>query len=549
MVVRLFLAAVAVAVYAGEAWANPSGSSYSGGAGFLRSYAAGRTEPGVGILKLQSGFFLANNLMIEGYNHKALDGAASYTYAPSGLFPLNRLEVSLATDGRYHPFTIPGEPSSQNSIVGNWSFGMKLLGIDTHPYDLAVAAYAHIFVDESQLALKPASLSPTYLLLQSVDIGGLLVHLNLGAFFDNSEEALVGSPAELNRPFRFAQGMFVEDSWVLGLTAEVPVRKSSAYLELFTYQDMDGKALSSERSAPNSPLNAVKKVNYRQNPIWLTPGLKARVGKRWVVDGALDVGLLSGDFPGPEDREILPPWRFVFGVAYLTGIEDRGWISYRDVDSRGGGGYVAGRVLDAWTGEPLSDVEIRFSDEEVGEAVTIPGGHFEYEHIPPGKYSLEARADDYDALSREIRIEEGSKLSLSLPLIPTRMSKVGRALSMGSSSGIAEYAVHFELNDSTLNSRDFTILNGMKSFLEENPGIILRIEGHTDGLGEFGINQRLSRDRAVTVADYLAEKGIDRKRLVPVGLGPKYPVGTNATDEGRRRNRRVDFRLLVAPDW
>lgn len=70
----------------------------------------------------------------------------------------------------------------------------------------------------------------------------------------------------------------------------------------------------------------------------------------------------------------------------------------------------------------------------------------------------------------------------------------------------------------------------------------IRIEGHTDSMGVDDFNQRLSLRRAEAVLEYLVLKlGVDRQRLVAVGLGEHTPLATNLTEEGRFTNRRVQF--------
>ena len=67
------------------------------------------------------------------------------------------------------------------------------------------------------------------------------------------------------------------------------------------------------------------------------------------------------------------------------------------------------------------------------------------------------------------------------------------------------------------------------------------IEGHTDRIGGEDFNSNLSKRRAEVVQDYLANTGVDQRRLESIGLGEAIPVDTNVTDEGRQHNRRVEI--------
>jgi OOP family OmpA-OmpF porin len=88
----------------------------------------------------------------------------------------------------------------------------------------------------------------------------------------------------------------------------------------------------------------------------------------------------------------------------------------------------------------------------------------------------------------------------------------------------------------------------VKDFLNEKTYIsLLRVEGHTDAGGGDGddatAGQQISQRRALAVARWLVEKGVDCKRVLPVGFGATKPVAPNDTAEGRRKNRRLTFAL------
>ncbi|MBT3962820.1 MAG: OmpA family protein, partial [Flavobacteriales bacterium] len=67
------------------------------------------------------------------------------------------------------------------------------------------------------------------------------------------------------------------------------------------------------------------------------------------------------------------------------------------------------------------------------------------------------------------------------------------------------------------------------------------ISGHTDNTGVSSTNLILSQNRAKSVQDYLISKGVDKARLTFKGFGETKPIADNATDEGKRKNRRVEF--------
>ena len=85
----------------------------------------------------------------------------------------------------------------------------------------------------------------------------------------------------------------------------------------------------------------------------------------------------------------------------------------------------------------------------------------------------------------------------------------------------------------------FSILDEAVKVLEENPGLKIAIEGHTDSVGKPAYNKKLSERRANAVKAYFEKKGIAADRLNAVGFGMEKPVADNATPEGRAQNRRV----------
>ena len=72
----------------------------------------------------------------------------------------------------------------------------------------------------------------------------------------------------------------------------------------------------------------------------------------------------------------------------------------------------------------------------------------------------------------------------------------------------------------------------------------IRVEGHTDSQGSDVVNLKLSQARADSVVAALAQRGVDRARLDPVGFGEMRPIASNEDDGGRAENRRVEFIIV-----
>ncbi|HYI02292.1 immunoglobulin-like domain-containing protein, partial [Hyalangium sp.] len=102
--------------------------------------------------------------------------------------------------------------------------------------------------------------------------------------------------------------------------------------------------------------------------------------------------------------------------------------------------------------------------------------------------------------------------------------------------------VHFDFDKAVIQARSFPLLDQVARILLEHPEILsVTIEGHTDDQGSAEYNRSLSQRRAEAVRDYLAQKTVAPERMEARGFGEDRPVQSNATEEGRAANRRVEF--------
>lgn len=108
---------------------------------------------------------------------------------------------------------------------------------------------------------------------------------------------------------------------------------------------------------------------------------------------------------------------------------------------------------------------------------------------------------------------------------------------------IAIKNIEFKTNSSILKKGSFIILNKVLAILKEYPSSVVAIEGFTDSRGNVEHNKELSQKRADAVKNYLVKNGISKSRLSAHGFGIANPIADNNTPEGRRKNRRVEFKL------
>ncbi len=103
------------------------------------------------------------------------------------------------------------------------------------------------------------------------------------------------------------------------------------------------------------------------------------------------------------------------------------------------------------------------------------------------------------------------------------------------------YETLFETGKSTLMPTAAAVINEMLSYIRANPTKNFYVVGHTDDTGDFEANMTLSMQRAQRLTDELIKKGATARQLTPKGVGPLAPVGTNQTEAGKQRNRRVEL--------
>jgi outer membrane protein OmpA-like peptidoglycan-associated protein len=107
-----------------------------------------------------------------------------------------------------------------------------------------------------------------------------------------------------------------------------------------------------------------------------------------------------------------------------------------------------------------------------------------------------------------------------------------------SSASAVAFHINFAFDSATLPESAQQMIGRMAEFMKGSPDVNIRVEGHTDAAGAPGYNMSLSKRRALSVADYLVEQGIDPARLLPVGKGMAEPLASDPFDGA---NRRVQF--------
>jgi OOP family OmpA-OmpF porin len=208
---------------------------------------------------------------------------------------------------------------------------------------------------------------------------------------------------------------------------------------------------------------------------------------------------------------------------------------------------VKGKVIDGTTGNPIGAKIIyeRLPDgKTMGIAQTNPANG-EYEIRLPGGHLYGVRAEAKD------KISEGQNLDLTnitadmviehkdFDLEPIKVTTVQE------NAVITLNNIFFDFDKATLKEESSPELNRVVNLMKEKTGMTVEITGHTDAIGTDEYNLTLSERRAKAVMDYLVEKGkIEKNRITVAFFGESKPVESNETKEGRKKNRRVEFKII-----
>ena len=123
-----------------------------------------------------------------------------------------------------------------------------------------------------------------------------------------------------------------------------------------------------------------------------------------------------------------------------------------------------------------------------------------------------------------------------LPDLDITKIKVGQTLQLNK--------LYFQADSSAITSESFEVMEEVYEFMDENKNVVIEIGGHTNNIPRDDYCDRLSSSRARTVAEFLHERGIDVERIAYKGYGKHNPIATNETRAGRKKNQRVEIKIL-----
>ena len=202
--------------------------------------------------------------------------------------------------------------------------------------------------------------------------------------------------------------------------------------------------------------------------------------------------------------------------------------------------YIKGQILDTKTKNTLA-ADLQIVDPKSGYPM------LEMKIDSMGQFLL--ALPYFDSLGLKINSPDHDYLSSILP-IETVKAMAGKTINFSLTPIEKEFSktfnqVYFETNSAILQKISFVELDALVSYLKTSLNANILIEGHTDNKGKASLNNLLSLQRANTIGSYLEQKGIARSRIQRKGLGSTKPIADNNTAEGRAKNRRISFTILL----
>jgi OmpA-OmpF porin, OOP family len=207
--------------------------------------------------------------------------------------------------------------------------------------------------------------------------------------------------------------------------------------------------------------------------------------------------------------------------------------------------YAEGKVIHAVTKEPIT-ARITYQSLPYGNKIgVINNSTFSFPMFDGDKYSIIVEAQGFApakylldpvAANSERKVVQDIELG-NVEVKTESAHPVGEVLRLNN--------VIFEVGKSKIDPESFEELDILKNMMNENPRMIIQLEGHTDYLGNAEENLKLSQKRVEAVRAYLVEKGISRNRLKTKAFGGLQPLSRDNTPEGHRLNRRVEVRILA----
>jgi outer membrane protein OmpA-like peptidoglycan-associated protein/tetratricopeptide (TPR) repeat protein len=202
------------------------------------------------------------------------------------------------------------------------------------------------------------------------------------------------------------------------------------------------------------------------------------------------------------------------------------WVRGKVYDQKTNAGLPSTvELIDLGTKQTLSRV---LTDENGNYLITLPVGK---------DYAFNVNRKNYLFYSDNYSLKDKAPDSVYQKDIPLQPIEVDAAIVLKN--------IFFDVNKFELKPESQVELDKLVQLFNDNPGIKVQIEGHTDNVGTAADNLKLSENRAKAVVSYLTGKGIAATRLIAKGFGASKPIADNKTEEGKAQNRRTELKVIA----
>ena len=284
-------------------------------------------------------------------------------------------------------------------------------------------------------------------------------------------------------------------------------------------------------------------VNIDENILPLTVAIDQTVNSACFGDNAGAIGV--------EVKGGKPPYTYQWDKAELSGNQLNGLapgqykLTVSDESGQNKAVAVSVEEPSQLTVELLKTRPATNEDSKDGRAeLIVNGGTAPYTYawdngetiasatkLTYGTHSV--TVTDINACTASLDFETGKKI---MPALTAGRLRAGQTLRLEK--------LYFEADSTKMTETSVPLVNEIYEFLEDNPTIVIEVGGHTNGIPEHDFCDWLSTERAKNVAAYIVDKGVDPNRIVYKGYGKRKPIASNKSADGRRRNQRVEVKIL-----
>lgn len=168
--------------------------------------------------------------------------------------------------------------------------------------------------------------------------------------------------------------------------------------------------------------------------------------------------------------------------------------------------------------------------DDMGMAPTKPDGSYEIQLLKGKTYIFSVAKSGFKKYSQEVKVNGNQRHDIYVAEDILELRKLENLI--------------FARGSDRISPSSYQELDELADWLNENPSIIIQLEGHTDFAGNPDANVRLSEARVLAVQEYLIDKKVKKNRIFTKAFGGTQPLTQERTDEAKARNRRVEVRVI-----